>query len=106
MTTNLTESNIDSAVLQAPGTHVIRFWASWCKPCTMILPIYLAIAEELKDQAHFAEVDIDQQGPLAARFGIRSIPTIVIVKEGQAVDGNVGLMDKGRLRELVTRNLA
>ncbi|WP_329740488.1 thioredoxin [Dyella sp. A6] len=105
MTTSLTEDNFDTAIAKAPGTHVIRFWAGWCRPCSMILPIFTDVANQLKSVAHFAEVDIDAQPRLAARFGIRSIPTIVVVKDGQVVDSHTGLADKSRLSQLVMRHL-
>ena len=106
MITHLTEENFDAKVAEASGTHVIRFWAAWCKPCTMAQPIFSSVAQELKTEAHFAEVDIDAQPNLAGQFGIRSIPTVVVVKDGKAVDGSVGIVDKGTLSTLVKRNLA
>ena len=105
MITNLTQENFSSQVAKAPGTHVISFWASWCKPCTMAQPIFMKVAKQLKDEAHFAEVNIDAQPDLARRFGIRSIPTVVVVKDGEAVDGSVGMVNQGALNELVKRNL-
>ncbi|WP_321822647.1 MULTISPECIES: thioredoxin [unclassified Burkholderia] len=106
MITQLTEDNFDAAVALAPGTHVIRFWAGWCKPCSMILPIFMHVADEFKAAAHFAEVNIDEQPNLAAQFHIRSIPTIVVVKDGQALESNVGLSDKSKLSQLVMRHVA
>jgi len=104
MITNLTQENFESQVATAPGTHVIRFWASWCKPCTMVQPLFVAVADELSEQAHFAEVNIDAEPQLAGMFGIRSIPTVVVVKDGKAVDGSVGVTNKGALKEMVQKH--
>lgn len=105
MITNLTQENFNSQVAKAPGTHVIRFWASWCKPCTMAQPIFMKVAQAMQAEAHFAEVNIDTQPDLARRFGIRSIPTVVVVKDGEAVDGSMGVVDQGTLKALVKRHL-
>lgn len=94
-----TTKNFETEVLQSKGVSVVRFWADWCGPCTAMKPIYGEIAEELQKQVAFGEVDIDHSPEIANAFGIRSIPTIVIFKDGKPVDGIVGMAQKSLLVE-------
>lgn len=73
---------------------VVRFWATWCRPCIALEPIYNEVAGQMKDSAHFAEVDIDVAPEIAGHFGIRSVPTVLIFKDGAPVDMIVGLNPK------------
>lgn len=101
----ITGENFDSDVLKSEGVTVVRFWATWCGPCIRMKPIYSEVAGELGASAKFAEVDIDQAPEIAGAFGIRSVPTTVIFKDGQPVDGVMGLVPKSQLTDLVTKRL-
>lgn len=101
----ITGENFDSDVLKSEGVTVVRFWATWCGPCIRMKPIYSEVAGELGASAKFAEVDIDQAPEIAGAFGIRSVPTTVIFKDGQPVDGVMGLVPKSQLTELVSKRL-
>lgn len=88
---HLTQENYDET-MQAGLPVLIDFWAVWCMPCTMFSPIIEEAAQKLEDRAIVAKVNIDEQPALAQRFGVMSIPTAVVVKDGKEVNRSVGLV--------------
>lgn len=99
----LTSATFDAAV--ASGVAVIDFWAPWCGPCRMMGPIFEATAAVVGGKATFAKVNVDDSGDIAARFGVRSIPTLVVLKDGKAVATKVGLTRQEELAALVQAQL-
>jgi len=99
----LSTATFDAAV--AKGVVVIDFWAPWCGPCKMMAPVFEAVATAMAGKATFAKVNIDDAGDLAAKFGVRSIPTLIVLKDGQAVATKVGLTRQEELTELVKKQL-
>ena len=89
----------------AAGVTVVDFWAPWCQPCRMMAPIFEAVAEKLNGKAKFAKVNIDEAPDVAAKFGVRSIPTLLIVKDGQEADTHTGLMRPDDFITFVNKNL-
>ena len=87
------------------GVSVVDFNATWCGPCKMLAPVLSEISEELGDQAHFYSVDTDENPQLAMEYGIMSIPAIVILKDGQKADMNVGFVPKEMLKAFIEKNL-
>ena len=101
--TTLDVSNFES-FMQAPGTvKVVRFWATWCRPCIALEPTYNEVAGEMKDSAKFGEVDIDRAPGIAGVFGIRSVPTVLVFKDGQPVDIVVGLNAKDKYTTAINK---
>lgn len=92
--TAVSGKNFMSEVVQRPGVSVVRFWAPWCPPCRRMEPIYDELARDMSDRAHFAALDIDQAPEVAGGFGVRSVPTMLIFKDGELVDGMTGLAPK------------
>ena len=88
---HLTQENYDET-MQAGLPVLIDFWAVWCMPCTMFSPIIEEAAQKLEGRASVAKVNIDEQPALAQRFGVMSIPTAVVVKDGKEVNRSVGLV--------------
>ena len=87
--------------LISQGTVLADFWAGWCGPCMMLAPTIEAIAEEQDGKLKVGKVNVDEQQNLAARFGIESIPTLLVFKEGKVVNSGLGLMPKEAVLELL-----
>lgn len=94
MALTFTEDNFNQEVLQSDKPVLVDFWATWCGPCRMIAPIIDQIATEMAGQVKVGKVDVDENNGLASTYGVRSIPTLVIVKGGQVVDTIVGATSK------------
>ena len=90
----ITNENFEEKVLQSNKPVLIDFWAAWCGPCKMMSPIVDEIAKEIGQKAIVGKVTVDEQGELAGKYGIMSIPTLIIFKEGQPVKTFVGVQDK------------
>lgn len=91
------EGNFDAEVLKFPGAVLVDFWAEWCGPCRMVLPIVEEIAVELQGKAKVCKVNVDEAQDLAARYNVMSIPTLIIFKNGQPVEEMVGALPKPAL---------
>ena len=102
----LTDENFDEQIQKLVGPVIVDFWAGWCAPCKTIAPLLEELAEEMSGQATVAKVDIDVHGDVAHRFGIRSIPTLVIFKQGKIVDQWVGTAPKEQIRQLIQKHLS
>jgi thioredoxin 1 len=99
------EDNFDDLVQQKNGPILVDFWASWCAPCKTVAPALDELADEMAGQAHVGKVNVDDNGDLANRFGIRSIPTLVVFKNGKVVDQLIGAAPKAHIRRLIEKHL-
>lgn len=97
MALQVTDSNFDELVINAGKPALVDFWAEWCGPCRMIAPYVDQIAEEYKDKAVVVKVNVDDCNGIASRYGIRNIPTILFIKNGEVVDKQVGAAAKSNL---------
>ena len=93
------DSSFDQMVLQAEKPVLVDLWAPWCQPCRMVAPILDELAEEYSGRISFVKVDIDENPRTAARYGIMSIPSLLIFKNGEPVSHLVGLRPKGELKQ-------
>jgi len=100
----LDDDNFDDEIKSIRGPILVEFWANWCGPCKTIAPRLDELADELSGRAHIAKVDVDENGDLVNRFGIMSIPTLVVFKDGRVVDQLIGAAPKDKVRNLVTRH--
>ena len=92
----LTNDNFEKEIKQFDGVALIDFYADWCGPCKMVSPIVDAIAEE-QDKFKICKVNVDDESELAAEFSVMSIPTLVVMKNGEVVDTHIGLAAKGKI---------
>ena len=92
------DSSFDQVVLQAKTPVLVDFWAAWCPPCRMVAPIVDELAEEYSGRITFTKVDVDQNPKIATRYGIMSIPTLLIFKKGEPVSNIVGYRPKEELK--------
>ena len=98
--TILTKDNFEKEVNESDKTVLIDFWATWCGPCKMIAPAIEEIAEEFSDEVKVCKVNIDDEPSLATKFGITSIPTLLVIKNGEVVKTSVGYIPKEKIIEL------
>lgn len=94
---SFTADNFETEVLQAEGSVLVDFWAPWCGPCRKLTPVIEEIAEESGDNIKVGKLNVDEAPQVAAQYGIRSVPTILIFKAGEIIDKQVGLTDKETL---------
>ena len=96
---NVDDQSFDNEVLQALTPVLVDFWAPWCGPCRIVSPVVEELAEEYDGRVQFAKVNVDDSPETAAHFGIRSIPTLLIFKEGKPVDQVIGAVPKRELQK-------
>ena len=104
-TVKIDKNNFQSDVLQASEPVVVDFWAEWCGPCKMIAPALEEIATELDGKVKVAKLNIDENPELAAQFGVRSIPTLMLFKGGEVADIKVGAAPKTALSAWIGSNV-
>lgn len=97
---NLTRNNFKTEVMQSDKTVLIDFWAEWCGPCRMMSPIVDEVADTVSD-VKVCKVNVDEAADLASMFGIESIPTLIVIKNGQTVNKSIGLISKDKVLELI-----
>ncbi len=95
MAFQFTDSNFKETVLDTEGIKVIDFWAEWCGPCRMVGPIIEELSKEYDGKALIGKVNVDENPDISMKYGIRSIPTVLILKDGVVVDKQVGAAPKG-----------
>lgn len=99
MALEITDSNFNELVINSDKPVVVDFWAEWCGPCKMIGPVIDEISNEYSDKAIVGKVNVDQNSSVSAQFNVRSIPTVLFIKNGEVVDKSVGAVAKNVLTQ-------
>ncbi|MCG8341250.1 MAG: thioredoxin [Chlorobiales bacterium] len=101
-----TDQNFKSEILDSDKVALVDFWAAWCGPCQMLGPVIEELAGEFESKAVIAKLNVDENPNTAAQYGIRSIPTMLIFKNGEIVDQIVGAMPKNMIAEKINAQIA
>jgi thioredoxin 1 len=102
----LNDSNFDHAALQSEQPVLVDFWAPWCAPCHAIAPILEELTEEYGDKITFARLNVDEAPKIAARYGIHSIPTLLLFKDGKPLEQILGFRPKRELKQVLDMAIA
>ena len=101
----INEANFEQEVLNNEKPTLVDFWAPWCGPCRMVAPIVEELSEDYADQLTVCKINVDDNQSIAAKFGISSIPTLMVFKNGEVAEKIVGMVPKNTLKEAIDKNL-
>ena len=105
MAFEFTDTNFQAEVLDKKGVAVVDFWAEWCGPCRMVGPIIEELATDYDGKALVGKVDVDANSELSVKYGVRSIPTILVLKDGEVVETHVGVATKKALSDMIDKHM-
>jgi len=105
MALEFTDANFDELALQSDKPVMVDFWAEWCGPCRLVGPIVEELSNDFNDQAVVGKVNVDNNPGISMKYGIRNIPTILFIKNGEVVDRSVGAVPKAQLQQKLEAQL-
>lgn len=100
-TTQVTDASFEAEVLKSDGPVVVDFWAEWCGPCKMIAPALEEISDEMNGAVKITKLNIDENQDMAMKYGVRSIPMLILFKDGEPMATQVGAAPKGKLADWI-----
>ncbi|MEM7181555.1 MAG: thioredoxin [Spirochaetota bacterium] len=105
-TVNVTDSNFDSEVISSDVPVLVDFWAEWCGPCRMVGPVVEELSNDYAGKLKVAKIDVDSNQELAQKYGITSIPSLLVFKSGEVVDKIIGAVPKSKIQKTLEPTLA
>lgn len=105
MEIELTDANFEAEILHASTVSLVDFWAPWCGPCRMMAPTIEQLSKELNGKVKVGKMNVDESNKFAQQFGIMSIPTFLVFKEGKVVEQMVGVMDKDDMKARLEKHM-
>tara|TARA_B100000029_G_scaffold411037_1_gene413201 strand:- start:562 stop:882 length:321 start_codon:yes stop_codon:yes gene_type:complete len=103
--THTNDKDFEQDVIQSDIPVLIDFWAEWCGPCKMIGPVLEELSKEMDGKIKVVKVDVDQNNQTAIKFAVRSIPTLIIIKDGSVQGQHIGAASKGQIQEFINQNI-
>ena len=103
--THTTDETFDQDVLQSDAPVLLDFWAEWCGPCKMIGPLLVELSEEYGKKVKIVKLNVDENNNTAIQYAVRSIPTLILFKDGQVQAQHIGAAAKGQLKQFIDSNL-
>ncbi len=95
--------DFDSVVLKSSKPVLVDFWASWCGPCRMLAPVIEELASQYGDKVDFVKINVDENPETPRKYGIRGIPTLILFKNGEAINTSVGAIPKGQIEDMIKK---
>ncbi|HOK06610.1 MAG TPA: thioredoxin [Syntrophales bacterium] len=102
---HVTDQDFEKEIIQAQKPALVDFWAPWCGPCRVLGPVIEELAGEYGDRVVISKLNVDDNPKTSSKFGIRSIPTLLLFKDGKVVDSIIGVVPKGRIEEIIKKVL-
>jgi thioredoxin 1 len=102
---HVSDANFEAEIIKSDKPALVDFWATWCGPCRAIGPLVEELAEAYKDKVKISKLNVDENPKTAADFGVRSIPTLMLFKEGKVMDTLGGVVSRERLEEFINQSL-